>query len=122
MGSTSAIVPDTGYVQKSRGALEQPKQAQSIIVDDTDQYGKGTNDLAKNIEDFGLGSIATGIVFVSSQFSAFVYDWDENDSSINAPVVINGIKVAGWDTCKGGYIHVTVSRAYADTIETLLGK
>ena len=71
-GPTPAVVPDTGYVQGSRGASEQSKPAQSPIlnlranssacyitfggievyaagfVDDTEHYGKGINDLAKN--------------------------------------------------------------------------
>ena len=34
----------------------------------------------------------------------------------------DGIEVVGWDIWKGCWIHTTVPRAYANTIETLLGK
>ena len=34
----------------------------------------------------------------------------------------DGIQVIGWDIWNGGYVHATVPRAYADTVETLLGK
>ena len=92
------------------------------FVDDTEHYGKSINDLLKIIEELGLGNIATRIGFAWAKFTAYASDWDEDDNNINASVLPNLIKVVGWDIWERGCIHATVPRAYADTIETLLGK
>ena len=91
-------------------------------VDDSEHYGKGIDDLVQIMEEIRLGSIATGIGLAWCKFIAFAADWNQNDQNKNPTVLPNGIEVLGWDTWKGGYIHATVSRAYADTTEPLLVK
>ena len=56
------------------------------------------------------------------KFAAFASDCDENDPLINPSVLPDGIQVVGWDIWNGSYVHATVPKAYADTVETLLGK
>ena len=80
------------------------------------------NDLAIIMRELGLGSIATGIRFACAKFTGFASDWDDNNPIINTCVLPDGIHVIGWDISNGGYIHATVPRAYANTVETLLEK
>ena len=74
------------------------------------------------MHELGLGSIVTGIGFALAKFIAFASDCYENDPLINPSVLPDGIQVVGWDAWNDCYIHATVRRAYADTIEPLLGK
>ena len=48
-------------------------------VYDPEHYGKGINDLAIIMREFGFGSIATGIGFAWAKFITFASDWDYND-------------------------------------------
>ena len=70
-------------------------------VDDTEHYGKGIDDLVQIIEEPGLGSIATGIRFAWSKFTAFAADWDQRDLSKNPTVLPNVIEVVRWNMWNG---------------------
>ena len=145
-GPSPPITPNKGFVQGSVSGPEQAKPAQSPIlalravskacyrtvhgrevraagfVDDTEHYGDGAASVASIMRELSLGSIATGIGFAWSKFTAFVTDWDKAVRSIGHPFLPTGIHASGWDIWNGGVVHAVVPRAHLDTIEKLLGK
>ena len=92
------------------------------FVDDTEHYGGGALELATILRELSLGSIATGIGFDWSKFTAFATDWDKAIDSVGYPFTPSGIHATGWDIWNGGIVNAVVPRAQLDTIEKLLGK
>ena len=72
--------------------------------------------------ELSRGSIATGIGFSWSKFTAYSSDWEDALRNIGFPFTAKGIYVSGWDIWNGQVMESFVPRSFADSLEKLLGK
>ena len=94
-------------------------------VDDAEHYGAGAADLLRIIQELGAGSMATGVGFAWTKFSAYASDWDEflgEPGAATLGLSDNSILATGWDIWHGGPVSARIPRSQATTVEKLLGK
>ena len=95
------------------------------FVDDAEHYGAGAAHLPLIVKELGAGSMATGIAFSWSKFSAYATDWDAflaTPAAAQSGMTHDAIAATGWDIKQGVATPALVPRSHADTVEKLLGK